>query len=79
MKNLHPNVTVDEIIPFKNEEYEGLCFKWYGNIGFGEYNIYRKTSENQWHGDSECMDTNDDKSFLKILMEQFIERIDIDK
>lgn len=80
MKNLKPeeiNVKIDSIMPYKNEKYEGICIKWYGNIGYGEYNLYKTNEEDSWHGDSECMDTNEDKAFLKMLMEQFIKQVKI--
>ena len=79
MEHEQVQVTVDAVIPFVNDKYTGICIKWFGNIGFGEYNLYKINEEDGWHGDSEYMDSNDDKWFLKMLMEQFIERIDIDE
>lgn len=73
------DIVVDAVIPFKNEKYDGICIKWYGNIGFGEYNLYKENEEDGWHGDSECMDTNDDKAFLKLLMDKFIEQVKIEQ
>lgn len=81
MKILKPeeiDIKINFVIPFKNEKYEGICIKWNGNIGFGEYTLYKTNEEDGWHADSECMDSNDDKAFLKILMEQFIKQVKID-
>lgn len=71
-------VQVDDINTFFNDKYVGFVIEWSGNVGFGEYTIYRSTKGSSWHADSECMDDNEDKSFLKKLFEDLIEQITID-
>ena len=55
-------------------------------IGFGEYMIRAKVKRNQFgfaegdvlfEGDSECMDSNEDKSFLRALLKKIVEKINI--
>lgn len=66
------HVKVDDIVTFDN----GFEIHWHGNIGFGEYNVY-KDKNGVWHADSECMDSNDDRWFLRLLMENFINQIGV--
>lgn len=63
-------IILDEILPFSNEQYEGVILRWYGDIGFGEYTIHRAKGETKWKADSEHMDSEEDKSFLKELLRQ---------
>ena len=46
---------------------------WESNIGFGEYLI--ETLEHGVLGYSECMDSNEDKDFLKLLLKKASEWI----
>ncbi len=62
-------VSVDDIVTFD----KGFTIYWQGNIGFGEYTVY-KDENGIWNADSECMDSKDDRWFLKLLMEDFIEK-----
>lgn len=73
------NLTIDDVIPFKNENHAGFIIQWSADIGFGEYTLYRSPDENklEWFGDSECMDSNCDKEFLAELMKLFVEKITI--
>ena len=71
-------IILDDVIAYSNDTYSGLCFQWHGDIGWGEYNLYKVNNEDGWHGDSECLDTNEDKSFLTELLAQFIESVKID-
>ena len=71
-------IILDHVDAYKNEEYQGIRFEWHGNIGWGEYNLYKVNDEDGWHGDSECLDDNENKSFLIELMKQFINEIKID-
>lgn len=80
MKNLESKkieVKVDDIKPFINEKYIGFVIKWYGNIGWGEYTIYRAIDDDQWYADSECMDTTEDKEFLTILLKDFMNKLEV--
>lgn len=71
-------VEVDTIEPFSNDEYKGFKIIWYGNIGFGEYTIYQNVDDpNKWKADSEHMDSQHDKWFIKRLLENFIDQLEI--
>ena len=71
-------VDVYDIVPFTNEEYKGFKLLWDGNIGFGEYTIYQNVDDpTKWKADSEYMDYQNDKWFLKKLFDSVIEMLEI--
>lgn len=72
------NLDPYDIEPFVNEKYKGFVIKWDSDIGFGEYTIYQKIGTDEWHADSEHMDVCTDKAFVKELMKQFIEKLNIE-
>ena len=70
-------IQVDNIEPFINEKYVGFKILWSGDIGFGEYTIYRKVNENKWYVDDEYMENpENDRTFLKLLCENFIKQLE---
>ena len=71
------NLEVFDVNPFVNERGSGIVISWDSNIGFGEYTIYKSVDSDEWRGDSEHMDNNEDKDFIKELMRLFIEKLDI--
>ena len=71
------NLDAYEIAPFVNDRFTGIVIRWDSDIGFGEYTIYKEVGSNEWHGDSEHMDNNEDKDFLRELIKLFIEKLDI--
>lgn len=71
------NLSAYDIEPFVNEKYTGFVIKWDSDIGFGEYTIYKSVDSDKWCAESEHMDNNDDKDFLKELMKLFVEKLDI--
>lgn len=73
------NINLDayKFRPFINEKYTGVTISWTSDIGFGEYTIYKAVGSNKWCAESEHMDSNEDKDFIKELMKSFIEKLDI--
>lgn len=72
------NLKIDNFYPFVNEQFMGITIEWSSNIGFGQYTIYKPTDSDKWAADSEGMDDNQDKEFIKSLMELFIKELDIE-
>lgn len=68
-------IEVSSIIPYVNDKYKGFVIEWEGTIGFGQYTI--DVTGNKIIGESECMDDNSDKGFLRILFEDILAQIDI--
>lgn len=56
--------------------HDFIRFNWDSRIGFGEYTIYEGINK-EWYAHSECMDSQEDKAFLKELMDKFIDKIQI--
>ena len=71
-------IYVDDIEPFVNEQYTGFKILWSGNIGWGEYTIYKKIGEDEWYADDEYMeDPLDDKEFLNLLFQDFAKQVKV--
>ena len=72
------DLTLDDVDIYVNSS--GKCrivFSWSANIGFGEYSLYYDAKAKKWEGDSECIDRDDDKEFLKALLEKFAEKVEV--
>ena len=72
------NLKIDDFYPFVNGQSMGITIEWSSNIGFGQYTIYKLVDSDKWAADSEGMDDNEDKEFIKNLMELFIKELDIE-
>lgn len=71
-------VHVDDIEPFVNDEYVGFKILWSGSIGWGEYTVYKKDGE--WHIDDEYMENSEgDRTFLRILLEDFTKQLEVEE
>lgn len=66
-----------DITPFSNEEYEGVEIKWDSNQGFGTYTLYRVKGSSNWIADSEHMDSNENKNFLRKLLQKFADEVEV--
>lgn len=60
---------------FKNEKYEGFMLQWDSNIGFGEMTFIK--DENNINVETECMSDNNDKEFIKLVLNKFIEKLNV--
>lgn len=73
-------VEIDEVQAeaFRNEEEtDVIIFSWIGNIGFGEYALHKDKGSDIWKADSECMDRGEDKEFIRLLLDKFVEGLEI--
>lgn len=71
------HLKITNVAPFANEEFMGFTIQWVSDIGWGEYIIYKSEGSDIWKADSEMMDSNEDKDFIKELMKLFIEKLQI--
>ena len=77
-------VEVVKVVPFVNKfhgkTYSGFTLEWRSpTIGFGEYTISQNAKDqSKWAGDSEHMDSQDDKSFIRKLLESFVDKLVIE-
>ena len=51
----------------------GFIISWSANIGFGEVCFYEENDK--WYADTECMS----KDFCKLLLDKFLENVEIEK
>lgn len=71
------NLQIESVEPFVNAQYSGFTIHWYSTIGFGEYMIYKEKDSDKWYGDSEYMDSGENKEFIAELMRIFIEKLTV--
>lgn len=71
------HLKIIDLIPFSNDISVGFVVRWDSDIGFGEYTIYKSKYSDVWQADAETMDNNNDKTFIKELMAQFIDKLEI--
>ena len=53
-----------------------MIIDWSANIGFGQYTIYRDDN-GVLCAETECLDTNQDRTFSKMLFDKFVESLRI--
>lgn len=70
------SVSVDGIVASKNIAGKNtIQIYWHGSMGYGEYNLI--VDGNKIQGQSECMDKGDDKSFLKALLNDLADKVEV--
>lgn len=60
---------------FKNEKYEGFVLSWDSNIGFGEMTFLKQGNETLV--ETETMSNNEDKEFIRLALDKFIEKLKV--
>lgn len=71
------NLTVRNVEVFTNHKYEGIVFEWSANIGFGELTLYKEVGTNEWKAETEYMCKDDDKDFLKMILNEWVNKIKV--
>ena len=71
------DLEITEIGPFSNMSFQGITISWVSNIGFGECQFYKVNGENQWKVDTESMSSNDDKRFIKMILEKLADMVEV--
>lgn len=69
------NLEITEIAPYENSMWSGIKIRWCANVGFGECELFRTTGSDQWCADTESMSSNDDKTFLKMLLDKLADMV----
>ena len=77
MKREITNLEITEINPYSNPSFEGVSIYWTANIGFGECQFYKAKGDDTWHVDTERMCSNEDKTFLKMLLDKLAEIVEV--
>ena len=77
MKHEITDLEITEISPYSNPSFEGVSIYWTANIGFGECNFYKAKGDDTWHVDTERMSDNEDKTFLKMLLDKLADMVEV--
>ena len=52
-----------------------FVLQWDSNIGWGEMTFYK--DGDKLNVETECMSDNDDKRFIKLVLDKFIEKLEV--
>ena len=77
MKREITNLEITEINPYSNPSFDGVSIYWTANIGFGECQFYKANGEDKWLVDTEHMCSNEDKTFLKMLLDKLAGMVEV--
>ena len=78
MKTKVEDLSIDDVEIFSNETNEGMYLSWSANIGFGEVKIFREKGTEMWRADTERMCSNDDKEFLRMVLNAWVDQMEIE-
>ena len=79
MKHEVKDLTIDRVHAFDNERYNGIRIEWSANIGWGECDIFRANEDaaDKWQAHTESMSTNEDKTFIKTLLDKLADMVEV--
>lgn len=79
MKHEVTDLTIDRVRAFDNELYNGIRIEWSANIGWGQCDIFREKADetSKWQAHTESMSSNDDKAFLKMLLDKLADMVEV--
>ena len=74
------DLRIENIEPFVFDDCRGVVISWSSKIGFGQYTLRAVPSisdpnRTQWLAESECMDSNEDLSFGRKLLELWLDQV----
>ena len=72
------NLQIDEVNCFENSRGNGVIISWSANIGFGELTLYRE-EDNKWKAYTECMCNNEDKEFIRMVLNKWVDEMEVDE
>lgn len=72
------NLQIDEVNCFENSRGNGVIISWSANIGFGELTLYHRNEDSKWKADTECMCNNDDKEFIRMILNKWVDEMEVD-
>lgn len=71
------HLQIDKVDCFKSEQTSGLVISWSANIGFGELTLYKQNDEDKWKADTECLCNNEDKDFMRMVLNKWIDDMEV--
>lgn len=73
------NLQIDEVNCFENSRGKGVVILWSANIGFGELTLYQRNKDSKWKADTECMCNNEDKEFIRMVLNKWVDEMEVDE
>ena len=79
MKHEIKDLTIDEIHVFCGDNRGGFDIAWSANIGWGHCCIYLDINDGsgKWQADTEHMSSNNDRTFLKMLLDKLADTVEV--
>lgn len=71
------DITINEVEAFSNDNRSGVIISWSANIGWGELSFYKDNSDGKWIADTECMSNNENKEFIRMILNKWIDDIEV--
>ena len=71
------HLQIDKVKFFNNGN--GVVISWSANIGFGELTLYQSNEDNKWKADTEYMCTNDDKEFIRMVLNKWVDDMEVEE
>ncbi len=77
--NNDSNYYIDRVWPVSTKIIPngGIGIDWSGPIGFGQLELYWG-EDDKLHADTECLSSNEDKSFIKTILNLLPDFIEVD-
>lgn len=72
------HLQIDEVNCFENNRGNGVIISWSANIGFGELTLYQR-EDSKWKADTECMCKGDDKEFIRMVLNKWVDEIEVEE
>lgn len=72
------NLQIDEVKSFENSRGNGVAILWNANIGFGELTLYQRNKDSKWGAYTECMCNNEDKEFIRMVLNKWVDEMEVD-
>ena len=73
------HLTIDEVSCFENSRRNGVIISWSANIGLGELTLYQRNEDDKWKADTEYMCINEDKEFIRMVLNKWVDEIEVEK
>ena len=77
MKHEITDLEITDIEPYSNAMFDGIQISWCANIGWGQCTFFKEKGDDQWTVDTERMSSNEDKTFLKMLLDKLADMAEV--
>lgn len=72
------DLSVNDVHCFENVGHEEIVLSWSANIGFGELTLRREIGSDKWKADTECMCKGEDKEFIRMVLDKWVDGIEVE-